>query len=329
MTEPGTWQVRRITAADRAVGIDVHERIGAEPGPHLVVLGGVHGDEVGGIVAAGRIASTEWPLRAGRLTVVPVSHEVAQLADARVSPLDGGNLARSFPGRPDGTPTQQLADLIARHLIARADVLIDLHTSNAAADMPLFVGCLDDGSPGATRAVRLALGFGMPLLWTHPTLGAGRTLTVAAERGIPALYVESPVGGVLDVAVVTAYVEGVRSVLEALAMIDPAPPLPPHPFWVHGNGDTDSFTAVATGGYFERAAALLDHVRAGDPVGRVLDPLGRTIEQVRAPVDGVITTLQRTATVTAGRPVVGVTAPRPAVLGIASDDLILTTRSSR
>ncbi|WP_244632184.1 MULTISPECIES: succinylglutamate desuccinylase/aspartoacylase family protein [unclassified Microbacterium] len=245
----------------------------------------------------------------------------------RVSPEDGGNLARSFPGRVHGSRTEQLAHLLTSEVLAHADVIVDLHTSNSAADMPLFVGCLDDGSPAADESVRLAFGLGMPMLWTHPRLGPGRTLTVAAERGIPALYVESPLGGVLERGYVDAYTDGVRAVLEACGLVaaETPPRTRPAPaLWVHGDGDTDAFSAVTSDGFFERIVALLDPVRRGDPVGRVIDVFGREQEIVIAPIDGIVTTLQRAAAVVSGQPVVGVTPVRPGVLGLASDDLVTT-----
>ncbi|MFB2596623.1 succinylglutamate desuccinylase/aspartoacylase family protein [Herbiconiux sp. P17] len=338
MPEPTTvpaWTTRRLSVSPiSAVAVTVHELESGRPGPNLLVLGGVHGDEVGGIVAAGRVASTPWPLLRGRITVVPITHEAAYAADARVSPLDGGNLARSFPGALGGSPTEELAWLVGHRLIASADALIDLHTSNAKTDMPLFVGCLDDGSPQAAEAVRLARGFGMRLLWTHPALGPGRTLTVAQERGIPALYVESPVGGVLEDAFVDAYVEGVRSVLEGLGLIEPATdtgarPRPEPELWLHGNGDTDTFSSTRTAGLFDRSVALLDQVRRGQLVGRVLDPLGDVLEDVLAPANGFVTTLQRSARVERGQPVVAVTARRPPELGLPTDHFTSRTRSMR
>lgn len=328
MSEHGTDPLaRRLSTADGRIGVDVFERRGHQDGPHVVVLGGVHGDEVGGIVAAGTVADTVGTLRAGRLTVIPVAHEAARRADMRVSPEDGGNLARSFPGRAHGSRTEQLAHLLTSEVLAHADVIVDLHTSNSAADMPLFVGCLDDGSAAADEAVRLAFGLGMPMLWTHPRLGPGRTLTVAAERGIPALYVESPLGGVLERRYVDAYTDGVRAVLEACGLVaaETPPRTRPTPaLWVHGDGDTDAFSAVTSDGFFERIVALLDPVRRGDPVGRVIDVFGREQEIVIAPSDGIVTTLQRAAAVVSGQPVVGVTPVRPGVLGLASDDLVTT-----
>lgn len=318
-------RTRRLTAHGTPgapdIGVDVYERAAREPGPRVVVLGGVHGDEAGGIVAAGRVAASDWLLGRGSLVVVPVAHEAAHAADRRESPVDGGNLARSFPGSADGTATERLARLLLDEVIAGADVLIDLHTSSPATDMPLFVGCLDDGSPHGDVATHLAAGFGLDLVWTHPGLGPGRTLTVAAERGIPALYVESPIGGVLDERYVAAYVDGVRSVLESLGMLDRSTRRPGPSIWVHGDGDVDGFTAAGADGLFERTVGLLDEVEAGQPIGRILGGPGEVLEEVRAPSSGLVTTLQRAAAVSRGRPLVGVTARRPARLGLASDEL--------
>jgi predicted deacylase len=328
MPERAHWSSRRLAVApDARVGVEVFELDSGARGPHLLVLGGVHGDEVGGIVAAGRLAAVQWPLRCGRLTVVPVAHEAAHLSDARVSPVDGGNLARSFPGAIGRTETEELAWLITHRLIATADVLIDLHTSNFTTDMPLFVGCVDDGSVHATQAVELAFGFGLPLLWTHPAVGPGRTLTVALDRGIPALYVESPVGGVLNPVFIDAYIDGVGSVMESLGMLAPGAPRPEPALWLHGNGDVDTFSAAEVGGLFEPAAALMQSVRRGQAVGTIIDSLGNTLSAVAAPADGYVTTLRRSARVAAGEPLVGITKPRVHHLGLPSDHITSRSRS--
>lgn len=315
-----TWSERRVSVQPGdEVAVTVRELDSGVPGPRVLVLGGVHGDEVGGIVAAGRASVQEWPLISGSLVIVPVAHEAARASNTRVSPLDGGNLARTFPGRLGGTATEQLAWLITHRLLSRCDLLIDLHTSNAATDMPLFVGCLDDGSPEATRAVELALKSGMPMVWTHPELGPGRTLTTARELSIPALYVESPVGGVLDETHLAAYAQFIRSTLLALGMIDGEPEKHPVPLWLHGNGDVDTFTAAGAAGLFLRETRLMSRVRRGDRVGLIVDELGRERETVTAPRNGYVTTLQRSAVISAGQPLVGVTGVRPPALSFASD----------
>lgn len=120
--------VRRVCIG-QAQGFDVHTLDAGKPGPRIVVLGGVHGDEVESVVAAQRIATSSLALRAGRLDLVPICHEAAFAADSRTSPLDGGDLARSFPGAAAGSPTERLAHHLVREVLDGADLVIDVHTS--------------------------------------------------------------------------------------------------------------------------------------------------------------------------------------------------------
>lgn len=317
------WREHRLRTGPRGPGLDVHELDSGVPGPTVVILGGVHGNEVGGIVAAGRLTRQALPLRAGRLRVVPVTHEAAYQADSRVGPGDGLNLARVFPGRADGSDTERLAHLVTERLLRTADVLIDLHTSSPETDMPLFAGCLDDGSEAASRAVRLAVAFGAPVVWTHGSLGPGRTLTVARDLGIPAIYAESPVGGVLDDRHLDAYVSGVRRTLADLAMLPTRPSRTATvPVWLHGDGDVDMFSQATVGGMFHAEVTLMDRVEAGQLVGTVVDPQARALQHILAAAAGHVVTLRRTAHVHPGTPVAGIAASRPASLGLPSDALV-------
>lgn len=308
-----TWTARRLGGdpGSEEPGLTVHELDSGAPGPVVLVLGGVHGNEIGGILAAGRLVDADLGLRAGRVLVAPVAHEAAYRADSRTSPVDGLNLARVFPGSRSGSATEVVAALISEQLIAVADVLIDLHTSSPDTDMPLFCGCLDDGSEASGRAVELALAFGAPVVWTHGALGPGRSLGVARDRGIPALYAESPRGGVLDEDYLDAYVRGVHGVLAALGMTDaPAPPPASPPLWIHGDGDVDAFAHAVHDGLFRAEVGLLDRVERGAPVGVVTDRLGRVLERVVAAESGYVATLRRHARVEAGTPLVGIVPAR-------------------
>jgi predicted deacylase len=314
-------QWTEVRLADPAgPAVTVYELDSGRDGPTVLVLGGVHGNEVGGIVGAGRLTTRPLPLRAGRLRVVPVTHEAAFAANSRTGPADGGNLARCFPGDPAGSPTAQLAALIGQRLIRGSDVLIDLHTSSPATDMPFFAGGLDDGSDIATAGVELAVAFGAGLVWTHPTLGPGRTLTLARDLGIPAIYVESPGGGTLDQRLLDGYTTGVTNVLAHLKMLPPDSDTPSRPArWLHGDGDTDSFTTAPVAGLFLPEVDLLDVVVRGQRVGSVLDPRGQVLAIVEAPACGHVAALQRRAVVRPATPVVGIAPARPAKLGLPSD----------
>ncbi len=290
---------QRIQTAEGGALEVVHLDSGV-PGPTVAILAGVHGNEVAGIVALAQFARDGLPLTAGRVRLLPVAHPAAHDANLRVSPVDGLNLARVFPGAVDGRPTEQVAAAIAAHVIDGADVLIDLHTSSPDTDMPFFAGCLDDGSPGCDLAVALCEAFGAGVVWTHPSNGPGRTVTHAQELGIPALYVESPRGGVLTTETLAGYRDGVLRILAHLGMVASAPPGRVTSLRLHGNGDVDRAASTPSAGYFVTERALLDDVAAGDVIGRVIDRAGAEAFVCTAPADGVVTVLRRQAIVARG-----------------------------
>ena len=78
-------------------------------GPTVLMIGGVHGDEFEGPAALMRLAQD---LReedmTGRVILMPALNHPALNASSRVSPLDGQNLNRAFPGDRDGGPTAVL-----------------------------------------------------------------------------------------------------------------------------------------------------------------------------------------------------------------------------
>ena len=79
------------------------QMIGPEPGPHVLITGGVHGDEFEPMAAVRRLIGLlrATPLR-GRVTLVPVVNEPAFRLGRRTAE-DGLDLARTCPGRKDGS----------------------------------------------------------------------------------------------------------------------------------------------------------------------------------------------------------------------------------
>ena len=70
----------------------------------------------------------------------------------RTSPIDRGNLNRSFPGRPDGTVTEKIADYFQRVLLPLADVVLDFHSGGKTLDFLPF--CAAHILPGEGPEVR-------------------------------------------------------------------------------------------------------------------------------------------------------------------------------
>src|SRR5262245_39642441 len=105
--------------------------VGRQPGPHLLITGGVHGDEFEPMLAIRRLMRhPELADLRGRLTLVPVVNEAAFARGSRVAE-DGLDLARTCPGRADGSITERTA-LALSELIRAADYYLDLHTGGLA-----------------------------------------------------------------------------------------------------------------------------------------------------------------------------------------------------
>ena len=79
-------------------------------GPVVLMLGGTHGDEFEGPAAILRLAERLDPAQIrGQVILMPALNAQALAQSSRISPLDGQNLNRAFPGDPDGGPTAMLA----------------------------------------------------------------------------------------------------------------------------------------------------------------------------------------------------------------------------
>lgn len=108
-------------------------------GPTALVLGGNHGDEYQGQIAGMKLARQVMPeMVSGRLIIVPSLNFPAAQAATRLSPLDGMNLNRAFPGDPHGSVTSQIAHFLTTVLFPMSDIVIDIHSGGRSME---FVPC--------------------------------------------------------------------------------------------------------------------------------------------------------------------------------------------
>jgi predicted deacylase len=287
--------------ADHAViELPLLRAAGAADGPHVVILGGVHGDEYEGIAAAASIwHDLDSQELSGTVSIVPTANLPACGAGTRTSPIDGLNLARTFPGSADGSVTERIAAALSE-LIRTADLLIDLHSAGQHYAMPLLCGSYVADDELGRRCQAAGLAFGAPIYWAHPDISPGRSLSVALDAGLPSIYVESGGGGRVRPTDLEAYRQGVLRVLAQCGALPAAPPAAPPRMRLRSSGDVDLALAVTHGGILLEGVALLQAVRSGDTLGRVIDDRGQVLETLRAPADGVVIMARRTARVCPG-----------------------------
>jgi hypothetical protein len=102
-------------------------------GPRILLMAGNHGDEYEGQVALGKLIRSLDPAEVrGPIIILPSANFPAAMAGMRTSPLDEGNLNRSFPGDPYGGPTAQIADYIESVLLPQCDFVVDFHSGRGA-----------------------------------------------------------------------------------------------------------------------------------------------------------------------------------------------------
>lgn len=168
---------------------------GDRTGPHLLITAGVHGDEYLPMLAVreliGRFESDDQlgaELR-GTLTLVPVVNRSAYQRGHRVGE-DGKDLARICPGREDGTISEQIAYALSRQ-IREASHYIDLHTGGTElCVLPLAGYVLHADNAILEQQRKMASAFRLPFLWGTSAELPGRSLSVARDADVPAIYVE-------------------------------------------------------------------------------------------------------------------------------------------
>jgi hypothetical protein len=299
------WTRKRVSLPENQ-GFDRCTLDSGKPGLRVVVFGGTHGDEIEGILAANRVANTDFKLLSGVLEVVPVVHEAAYHADSRFSPLDGGNLARVFPGDPNGRPTQRLAHALQTQVLNGVDLLIDLHTAGQIYDIPYLVGYIDDGRDKKGLGARACKAFGADFIWRHEARVGGRTLSDVDA----AIYTEAPLPGPTDMGFVDRYYDGVLRVLAELGMIDrsaapPPPARPARPIASGGDVDKDLQAAGHAGIYVPKVREA-ERVAKGQLLAQIIDIKGKVLQELHAPFDGWVVVSQRRPHVKPGDSVVGI-----------------------
>ncbi|MBI1386573.1 MAG: succinylglutamate desuccinylase [Rhizobiales bacterium] len=267
-----------------------------KPGPSALLVAGVHGDEFEGPAALMRLAHALEPDEVdGRIVILPALNMPAVERSSRVSPLDGVNLNRAFPGDRDGGPSAMLAHYVEAVLMPGCDLVVDLHSGGKASVFtPCALAARDGDRLLEARNFALARAFGAQTVWVLGGFNDNRSVNAAAARcKVPMIAAELGGGGGCEPALVALAEVGVRRCLAAVGILADAP-APPD--WTTGRPRPVEIRSLSQNvyaplnGVFERAFAAGDEVEAGDVAGRLylLDEPGRVPIELRFPVSGLV-----------------------------------------
>jgi predicted deacylase len=278
--------------------------IGAHSGPRLLIVAGVHGDEYEPMAAVRLLIEMVKPQQLkGTLTLVPCVNDAAFRCSSRVAE-DGLDLARVCPGRPDGSITERTAHALSE-LIREADYFVDLHTGGTALRLTPLAGYMLHGNAAVLDAQRrMSRAFNLPIIWGTHAGAEGRSLSVARDLNIPAIYTETGGGGGCDQSYVDACVEGCLSVIAELRMVDWPVAESRVEYVVEDPRDQSGHLQIQHPapheGFFEHQVILGQKIKKGDLLGVVSDTLGECKAPVFAQESGVVLMLRWTRRVNAG-----------------------------
>ena len=260
-------------------------------GPTVLLTGGNHGDEYEGPVALFDLARTlAADAVSGRVIILPAMNYPAFRAGTRTSPIDKGNLNRLFPGRPDGTITEKIADYLQRRLLPLADLVADIHSGGRTLEFLPFAAAhrLPDAAQ-ETRCVKAVMAFNAPYSMMLRELDAvGMVDTAAEEMGKIFLSTELGGGGTARAETIAIAKRGVRNLLIHAGVLKGEIERAPTTFLDMPDGDC--YVGAQSSGLVEFVLDLGAQVRRGDLVARVheVERTGGAIAEYRAGRDGIL-----------------------------------------
>jgi N-alpha-acetyl-L-2,4-diaminobutyrate deacetylase len=277
--------------------------------PTVLLTAGNHGDEYEGQVTLLDMARTLRPEEVhGRVILLPAMHYPACAAGKRLSPVDGRDFNRSFPGDPFGSFAQVLAHYVDTVLLPLCDYQMDLHSGGTGMDiMPCAVGHALEDREMMRRTLNMADAFGAPITMVLREVNAGPTLLAHAERqGIVALSSELGGGGRLQPGNLAITRRGARNVLRHAGALEgvpePGPEGPPRRMTVP---DFSHYVFAPQDGIWEAADPLGTWVTAGAPAGRLhlIEDPGRDAISLPYSASGLLWCVRFAGRVKAGDPV--------------------------
>jgi N-alpha-acetyl-L-2,4-diaminobutyrate deacetylase len=244
-------------------------------GPTVLLTAGSHGDEYEGPIALMKLAR-ELAVEdvAGRVLIMPCLNLPAVRAGTRLSPIDGRNMNRVFPGSRDGTVTEVIADFVYRRLLPLSDIVLDIHSGGKTLDFvpSAVMHFLEDETLMATTLGAIQA-FGAPVALVLRELDNQGMLDTAVEE-MGKIFISTELGGngTSTASSIKIAERGVRNVLVHFGVLGNAElERPVEATRLMGTPDGNCFSIAGHGGMLEMAVELGQEVEPGQVLGRIYD----------------------------------------------------------
>ena len=286
LIEPGQEKVIKLDVGHLHSGTRIQMNLfvyrSTQPGATLLVMGGLHGDEINGveIVRRALVSGMFSNLARGSVIAIPVVNVYGFINFSR-EVSDGKDVNRNFPGNQRGSLASRVAHIVARSVFPYAHMVIDFHTGGASRyNYPQL-----RYTKGNVESYLLSTHFAPRFILEKPVL-SGSLRKIARDSGVPMIIYEGGESLRLDGFAIEKGLQGLRRVLFASGMseIQSRPARNDVMVVVH----RASWLRAARSGIFIGSKQAGAHVVKGEPLGMITDPYGSKTIDVLANKSGYI-----------------------------------------
>lgn len=271
----------RIAKLPTHTNIDLPVRVirAEEPGPVLLLTGGLHGDEINGIEIVRRMLARNMLVpEKGSIVAIPLMNIYGFIQNVRGVP-DGKDINRSFPGSKTGSLAKLVAYTIMNEIIPKIDYGIDFHTGGASrANFPQIRCVLN-----LQKNIELAKAFAPPVILHSPLIDQSfRKAAYKKKKHI--LVYETGESLRYDEYGINIAIEGTQRVMCHLGMkSDMSKP----------DSKTDIFQSsvwarAPIAGLFTSKIKNGEEIKKKQILGVITDPFGSDVDSIKSRYDGRI-----------------------------------------
>lgn len=270
----------RVARLPTYTNIDLPVRVirSENPGPVVLLTGGLHGDEINGIEIVRRLLTKNLlKLEKGSVVAIPLMNIYGFIQNVRGVP-DGKDINRSFPGSKNGSLAKLVAYVIMKEIIPQIDIGLDFHTGgNSRANFPQIRCVLD-----VEKNIELAKAFAPPVI-IHSSLIDKSFRKAAYKKKKQILVYETGESLRFDESGIQEGVNGTLRLLKYLEMLKEAPE--PHSFEIY---EKSEWIRASFAGLYHPKVKLGDIVNKGMFIGAITDPFGDETKRIKSKFEGRI-----------------------------------------
>jgi len=259
-----------------SINIPVIVERAKQDGPVLLLMGGIHGDEINGVAIVRDIIRKKYnkPVR-GTIICIPVFNVFGYLSQDRLFP-DGRDLNRVFPGSANGSLASQFAWRFTHDIAPLVDIILDFHTGGAERSNFPNVRCVLNDE----NVFELAKVFGAPFI-VHSNYIHKSVRETIHKMGKTILLFEGGKSKSLNDSVVKHGVTGALNVMKHFGMQNGEINGKQKPVII----EKSKWLRSPFSGMFQLTVENGSKVAKSTVLGKISDPYGEFERKVKAPFD--------------------------------------------